>query len=151
MRKTFLAMAAAMALASPAMAEEVTWPRTPRDAKAFVQNMPADAWQKIVVASVNLRFLVGRPIVAVINSNDEEVVSLVCDSKWALVGNNAYHKDKGAPANIPARSVGFIPTDDFDKYCKTSLVALTEDGTQHNATLSIPGDFTNSTAIFIAK
>ncbi len=146
-RKTAI-VACLSAAIGPAAADTLAWPHTPREAKAYVQNEPADAWERITAASLSLRFFIGKPVVAVFNPNDEALVNVVCDGKWSLVGSNAYDKDKGAPESIPARTVGFIPTDGFDNYCKTSIVGITESGDRIDGQLQIPGDFTNSTAIF---
>ena len=142
---------ATMLVAAPAFADgPMAWPKTPKEARTYVDSMPAEAWTRIAAASVSLSFLVGKPIVAIFNPFDEPLVNVVCDSKWSLVGANAYNKDKGAPMQIPSHRIAFIPTDGFDGYCKTSIVGLTEDGERHDGTLNIPGDFTNSTAIFFA-
>lgn len=146
-------LAAALAVGSvvslSAMADSLpVWPKTARDAKTFVQAMPPDVWMKITTASLQLKFFVGKPVVAIFNPYDEDLINVVCDGKWSLVGANAYDKSKGAPDTIPAHSVGFTPTDGFDGYCKQSIVGLTESGERHEAILSIPGDFTNSTAVF---
>jgi len=92
------------------------YPTTPREAKAYVQNLPGSAWQRMTAASLGLKFLVGKPIVAVFNPYDEEIQNVVCDGKWSLVGPNAYNKKKGAPDSIAPHQVAFIPTDDFDNY-----------------------------------
>ena len=142
---------AAMLVAAPAMAESpMAWPKTPKEARTYVDSMPAEAWTRIAAASVSLGFFVGKPVVAIFNPFDEPLVNVVCDSKWSLVGANAYNKDKGAPMQIPSHRIAFIPTDSFDGYCKTSIIGLTEDGERHDGVLNIPGDFTNSTAIFFA-
>jgi hypothetical protein len=148
--KTLTVVALAFGFIGTASAQTAPqpYPKTPREAKAYVQNLPGDAWQKITMASLNLKFLIGRPIVAVFNPYDEEIQNVVCDGKWSLVGPNAYNKSKGAPESIAPHQVAFIPTDDFDGYCKTSIVGITESGERHDGQLSIPGDFSNSTAIF---
>ena len=143
-----LVAAAAFAIIAPAAAAETVWPNTPKEAKVFVQNMPGDAWSRITAASVSLKFIIGKPMVAVFNPYDEALVSVICDGKWSLVGNNAYLKDKGAPETIPPRTMGFIPTDGFDNYCKHSITGLTESGERHDGVLNVPGNFTDSTAIF---
>ena len=151
MNRVLLAAAAAcMIMPAAASAQSPTWPKTTLEVKAFVQDMPADAWTKVMAQSVSLRFFVGKPVVAIFNPYDEPKVSVVCDGKWGLVGNNAYNKDKGAPTEIPAHTVAFLPTDGFDGYCKSSIVGLLESGERHDGALNIPGDFTNSTAIFFA-
>ena len=128
-------------------ASSVDWPKTPRATTEFVQAMPSDAWRKVVSASVNLDFWVGRPVVAVYNPTSERITQVVCDDKWELVGANAYNKSKGAPAFIEPHKVTLIPTDSFDGWCKSSIVAKTASGNSYNGELSIKGDFTNSTSI----
>jgi hypothetical protein len=147
--KTLTAVALSLAFIGSASAQTAPqpYPKTPREAKAYVQNEPGAAWQKIALASVNLKFLIGKPIVAVFNPYDEEIQNVVCDGKWSLVGPNAYNKAKGAPESIAPHQIALIPTDDFDNYCKASIVGITESGERHNGQLSIPGDFTNSTSI----
>ncbi len=136
------------AISFPAPADATgDWPKNPRAAKNFVLDMPSDAWTRITAASLSLQFFVGKPIVAVFNPYDEAIDNVVCDGKWSLVGPNAYNKAKGAPESIPPHKVGFLPTDSFDGYCKTSIVAITESGARFNGVLSIPGDFSNSTSI----
>jgi hypothetical protein len=149
-RSIFVAAAVALACGTASAGSPGDgWPRSPKEAKAFVSTIPADAWTKITAASLSLKYFVNRPIVAVFNPLDEDVINLVCDGKWSLVGANAYDKNKGAPESISAHTVGFIPTDGFDDYCKQSIVALTDSGEKYEAVLQIPGDFTHSTAIFI--
>ena len=107
--------------------------------------MPADVWLRIVQQSMDFSYLVGKPYVLVVNATDEPITSVVCDGKWQLLGPAPYIH--GAPASVGAHKVGIIPTEGFDKYCKESLVGLTEDGERHDGVLSIPGDFTNSISI----
>lgn len=149
--KDYLVSAAVgvMVLASGAVAgaADVMWPSTTREAKSFVQTMPQDAWSRMILASLDLRFFGDKPIVAVINPSDEEIENVICDDKWFLVGADAYNKAKGAPSSLGPRTVTFIPTDSFDGYCKESITALTESGEHLTGELSIPGDFTHSTAI----
>ena|SRR5208337_3965495 len=123
------------------------WPKSPHEAKAFVQSMPGDAWYRITAASLSLKFLIGKPIVAVFNPYDEEIDTIVCDGKWSLVGPTAYNKAKGAPESIAPHQGVLIPTDGFDKYCKQSIIAITGSGERHDGVLSIPGNFTDSTSI----
>lgn len=149
-RFQFIAAAALAIFAAPAMGQDQTkiqWPKTPREARMFVDAMPNDAWMKVIAASASLQFFVGKPIIAVANPFDEAITLLMCDQKWALVGTNAYLKAKGAPEAVPPHRITFIPTDGFDRYCKTSLVGITESGSKYDAILSIPGDFTNSVMI----
>jgi hypothetical protein len=121
-------------------------PKTLREAKNFVQNMPGAAWQKYMLASLQLDLLIGKPLVAVFNPLDDEIQSVTCDGQYALVGTNAYNAKKGAPVSIAPHTVVFIPTDGFDSYCTKSILAITENGS-YNGVLTRRGDFTHSTAI----
>ena len=147
--KICLTMALVCGFGASAMAGpgDVAWPTTQRAAKAFVQTIPGDAWQKMMISSINPKFLIGKPIVLVFNPYDEEIQNVVCDGQWSLVGPTATNKSRGAPESIAPHTVAFIPTESFDNYCKSSIVALTEDGSQHKGQLNIPGNFTDSTMI----
>jgi hypothetical protein len=118
-------------------------PRNLKEAKSFLANMSGAAWQKYVVASLQLDFLIGKPVVAVFNPTDDEIQTVTCDGKYSLVGPNAM---KGAPATIASHTVAFIPTDGYDKYCMQSILAVTENGS-FAGHLDRPGDFTHSTKI----
>lgn len=148
---SILALSAAL-FGTVAMAADApvptTWPKSKDDVTAFVKAMPTDAWIKILSSTISLKYFIGKPVVAIFNPYDEDLVNVMCDGKWSLVGPNAYNKKLGAPESIPAHHVGFIPTDGFDGYCKSAIVGLTENGERHNGELNIPGDFSNSTAIF---
>ena len=103
-----------------------------------------------MLASLNLKFLIGKPIVAVMNPTDEEIVSIICDGKWSLVGENAYNKNKGAPGAVAPHSIVLIPTDGFDGYCKQSIYALTESGQRINGFLNAES-FSDATVIYFGQ
>lgn len=142
-KKMLIAAAAISVVGSTAGAFDL--PQNAAQARVVVQNMPNEAWLNIMRSSMDFRYLVGKPFVLVVNATNDPITTVVCDGRWQLVGPSPYIK--GAPSVVGAHKVSIIPTEGFDKYCKESLVGLTQDGERHDGVLSIPGDFTHSISI----
>jgi hypothetical protein len=105
-----------------------------------------DDWAKLAINVINGKAVIGKPFIYMINATGKELIAVTCDGKWQLVGPKPYIKD--APGNLPAWKVTIAPTDGFDGYCKTAIIAQDDSGTLYKATLvSVDGSFTNASSI----
>ncbi len=125
-----------------------------KQARDAVLAMAPDVWAKFALASIDMSWFIGKNWVGVVNSTDEDIVSIVCDGNndWQFIGAKHWHKFESAPEKIPARRVGIIQTDGFDGYCKgvDGLIATGSEGGVYNVVLSLPGNFTGSVAAYVS-
>jgi len=128
--------------AQPASVTPLTQNSSKTDYRRWLDTIPLEMWTKIILGSSDYNYLRGKPLVALLNSTDSIVTSVVCDGKYVMLG--AKPDIKLAPASIGPRTVGLIPTDGYDKYCLKSLTATSDEGERFNVILSIPGNFTDS-------
>lgn len=85
-------MAATIGLVGIANAQAPNWPATVKEAKTWVAEMPADAWIKIMQASLSLKFFMGKPLVAVLNATDEELVTVLVEASGPWWGQTLISK-----------------------------------------------------------
>jgi hypothetical protein len=110
---------------------------------------PVD-WVRLMVAEINTKTVVGKPLIYIVNATGRELISLTCDGRWQLAGPAPYKSVKDNPASLPAWRVTLISTEGFDGYCTKALVATSDGGEAFPTKLVSPdGSFRNATVITI--
>ena len=110
--------------------------------------LPPDKWIYLSTHMVNGASVIGRPEVFLVNATGQSLISISCDGKWQLVGNNVDSHVRGNVAQVPAWSVTLVHTESFDGYCKVGLDAQSADGQiYHGALISPDKTFSNATFI----
>jgi hypothetical protein len=108
-----------------------------------VTQLPPEQWAQLATKIMNGKSIVGKPEIFVINATGVELSAVTCDGKWQLVGPKPYIED--APNSLPAWKITLVPTKGFDGYCKTAILAQSDNGALYKAALvSVDGTFTNA-------
>ena len=115
-----------------------------------VTKLPGDKWIQLATALVDGSSVIGRPEVFVLNATGQELITVVCDRRYALVGPKP--AVEGNPTRIRAWKAVVIGTKGYDGYCKDGLVAQSETGTAYKGSLvTSDGTFTNATFVIFYK